>query len=107
MSAAAVSAGPFPLDYRFNPNQVRSISGSCTGADTITVLVSPIPADTLARVNITTSCQANASIGDHLDFFTTVSTYSGVFNDVINGPFCRIMFIKTGTSGAATTYLVG
>lgn len=103
LSAAQASAGPFDLDYRFAPDQIRSIAGSVTGSDALKVLVSPVPATDLK----VTYGGVQTSIGAHTGFFVTVSSYTGVFSDILNGPWARVKIEKTGTSGAATFYFLG
>lgn len=105
LSAAATSITTKDLDFRFAPYQIRTISGSCTGSDSILVQVSPVPIGDHAKVSFLGD--PNTSIGAHTDFFVTVSSYTGVFEDIINGPWCRVKVTKTGTSGAATVYLLG
>lgn len=105
LSAAATSITTSDLDYRFAPTQIRSIAGSCNGSDTLTVLVSPVPSGSNAKFSILGD--QSTSIGAHTGFFTTVSAYTGTFNDIINGPWVRLKVEKTGTSGSATLYLLG
>jgi hypothetical protein len=110
LSAAATSAGPFPLDYRFGPMQIRSIAGSCTSTDTVKVLVSPFPFEQNARFTVAgdlTTRPESQAYANHGGFFTTVSSYGGSFQDVVNGPWCQVKVEKSGTAGAATVYIVG
>jgi hypothetical protein len=103
-SASAYTANPIiELDYRFAPDQTRTVCGSTTGSDTVVVLVSPIPDGQRSP----TLLGASSSIGAHTDFFVTISSYSGVFRETITGPWARIAFTKTGTSGAASVYILG
>lgn len=102
LSAAQTSAGPFDLDYRFAPQQIRSIAGSA-GATSMIVLVSPVPRDINARYSII----GDTSIGAHTGFFTTVSSYTGSFNDIIQGPWCQIKVERASASGTCTLYVLG
>lgn len=118
LSAAQTSAGPFPLDYRFGPMQIRSIAGSCTSTDNLKVLVSPFPyidntagdPTQQARFTVTgdlAARPATAAYTNHGSFFTTVSSYGGSFQDVLNGPWCQVKIEKSGSAGAGTVYIVG
>lgn len=101
LSAAQVSTGAYPLDYRFAAQQIRSIAGSVTAGDTITVLVSPIPVDGYKAKFV------NTSLGAQSDFFVTVSSYTANFSDIINGPWAAIKAVKTGVTGTATFVVLG
>ena len=105
LSAAASTITLDDLDYRYAPQQIRSIAGSVTAGDTITVLVSPVPGGSNAKVSF--YGDPSATISQHTSFFVTVSAYTGTFEDVIHGPWCRVQVIKTGTNGTATVYLLG
>lgn len=105
VSTSASLAITQDLDFRFAPYQIRSISGSVTSGDTVTILVSPVPSGNNAKVSFIGD--PNTSIGAHTGFFVTVSSYTGVFEDIINGPWCRVKVVKTGSNGAATVYLLG
>lgn len=106
LSAAATSIVTQDLDYRFAPMQSRSISGSVTSGDSLLVEVSPVPSGTNAKASFLGD-QAAASLGAHTGFFASVSSYMGIFQDTIQGPWARLKVTKTGTNGAATLYLLG
>ena len=101
LSAAAVSTGTIPLDYRFAPQQIRSIAGSIAAGDTLTVLVSPVP------VNGEKASFVNTTLANQVDFFVTVSTYSNSFSDIINGPWAAVKAVKTGSAGTCTFAILG
>lgn len=109
-AAATVLDSTLPildLDYRFAPEQNRVIAGSCTGADTITVMVSPVPRTSPGSKLTIAGDAAHTSLAAHTGFFVTVSTYSGVFYGILDGPWAQLKAYKTGTSGAATLYTLG
>ncbi len=105
LSAAATSITSKDLDFRFGPNQNRTFSGSTTGSDAVKILVSPVPSGTNAKVAYLGD--TTTSIGAHTGFFVTVSSYTGVFKELVEGPWSRFKIEKTGTSGAATVYILG
>lgn len=105
VSTSASLAVTQDLDYRFAPQQIRSIAGSVTSGDTVTVLVSPVPGGANAKVSFIGDL--SASIGGHTGFFVTVSSYTANFSDIISGPWCRIKVTKSGSNGSATVYLLG
>jgi len=107
LSAAQVSAGPWSIDNRWgNDSRSRSISGSCGGSDTLTVLVSPIPINADPQnMPLSELGTGYTSIGDHTDFWTTVSVYSATFSDNVAGDWAKYKLVKTGSSAAAHFYI--
>lgn len=103
VAAAATSVTPIDLDYRWEGIQNRSVSGSVTSGDTITIMVSPVPSQSTAKQSII----GNTTWSAQNDFWVTVSSYTTKFADLIEGPWARMQILKSGSTGTATVFLLG
>lgn len=79
--------GPYSIDYRYDEDKLRSISGTRVDTnDAIQILLETVAGDVTVTATATVFTSAN-----------------GTHNSaVLQGPFTRVKIVKTGSSGAAT-----
>lgn len=94
---SAGTYGPYPIDFRYDQDRLRSISG--TRADTndaIQVLLETVVPQFALDGTPGTSIVVTATA-------TVFTSANGTFNScVLEGPFTRVKLQKIGASGAAT-----
>lgn len=89
---AAATYGPYRVDYRYDEERLRSISGTRVDVnDTVHVLVETVvPGADGTSVTVTATA-------------TSFTSANGTFNScVLQGPFTQVKIQKVGASGAAT-----
>lgn len=80
-----------PLDYRFSPEEDRSIHGTVTAGDNVIIEATTVRAkDRFALANIIEAAD-----------ITVLQTYTEDFNDIINGQWTFVRARKTGSNGTS------
>lgn len=94
---SAGTYGPFPIDYRYNNDKLRSISGTrADTSDQIMVLLETLVPVYGQNGVITSTVIVTATA-------TVFTSANGTYNScVIQGPFTQVKLQKVGASGAAT-----
>ncbi len=96
-SAGSYPAVPIPIDFRYDNDKLRSITGTRGDVnDTITVLLEtmvPIYSNT-GKINSYVTAIATAT--------TWGASNANTNSCVLQGPFTRVFLKKVGASGAAT-----
>lgn len=91
------SGGAYPIDYRYENDKLRSISGTRADlGDTIAVLLETVVPQFSLNGDPLTSIVVTATA----TVFTSAN--GGANSCVLQGPFTRVKLVKTGAGGAAT-----
>lgn len=92
LNTAAADTGEWiHLDYRFEPDQTRTVMGDLTTGDTVVIEATQIKAkdkNALAAIIVAAD-------------ITILESYTADFNDVLNGPWTFVRARKEGTAGNA------
>lgn len=94
---SAGTYGPYPIDYKYEQDKLRSISGTRADTnDSIAILLETVVPQFGQNGDALTSIVVTATA-------TVFTSANGNYNScVLQGPFTRVKIQKVGASGAAT-----